>query len=163
MNETNISTEFRTEPNIGNRILAGFVDYLIIFTFSYIYIYSFGEPNDEGGYHISGLPGLVPILFWGVMTVGLEQWFGATLGNSLIGLKPVSIRKSNDNSIFSGTDEKLNFGQSLKRHLLDPIDMFFFGLIGIITIKNTDKNQRLGDIWGNTIVVKTSELKKRNK
>jgi len=39
--------------------------------------------------------------------------------------------------------------------LLDPIDMFFFGLIGIVTIKNTDKNQRLGDIWGNTIVVKT--------
>ncbi len=94
------------------------------------------------------------------MTVGFEQWFGATLGNLFVGLKPVSIRKPADSSTFSETDEKLTFEQSLKRHLLDPIDMFFFGLIGIITIKNTDKNQRLGDIWGNTIVVKTPELNK---
>jgi len=160
MNETNLTTEFKTKPNIGDRILAGIVDYIIIYGFTFFLIFTFGEPNDEGGYSLNGLPGLIPILFWGIMTVGLEQWFGATLGNSLVGLKPVSIRKSTDNSTFSGTDKKLTFGQSFKRHLLDPIDMFFFGLIGIITIKNTDKNQRLGDIWGNTIVVKTSEFKK---
>jgi len=160
MNETNISTELKTVPNIGKRILAGIVDYLIIYIFFFIFLFAFGKPDSEGELAVSGLPALGPILFWGIMTIGLEQWFGATLGNSLVGLKPVSIRKSTDNSTFSGTNEKLTFGQSLKRHLLDPIDMFFFGLIGIITIKNTDKNQRLGDIWGNTIVVKTSKLKK---
>ncbi len=160
MNETNLTTEIKTEPNIGNRILAGFVDYIIIYTFFFIFLLAFGEPNAEGEYSVNGLPALVPILFWGIMTIGLEQWFGATLGNSLAGLKPVSIRKATDNSTFSGMDEKLTFGQSLKRHLLDPIDMLFFGFIGIITIKNTDKNQRLGDIWGNTIVVKTSEIRK---
>jgi hypothetical protein len=94
------------------------------------------------------------------MTVGLEQLFGATLANLLVDLKPISIRKTHDNSAFNGTDEKLTFGQSLKRHLLNPIDMFFFGIIGIITIKNTGNNQRLGDIWGNTIVEKKFELKK---
>ncbi|WP_435263824.1 RDD family protein [Tenacibaculum sp. nBUS_03] len=160
MNETNLTTKIKTESNIGNRIGAGIVDYLIICTFFIIYVYKFGKPNNEGGYTVNGLPALVPVLFWGIMTVGIEQWFGATLGNSLVGLKPVSIRKSIDNSTFSGTEEKLTFGQSLKRHLLDPIDMFFFGLIGIVTIKNTDRNQRLGDIWGNTIVVKKSKLKK---
>lgn len=160
MNEINLLTELHTKPNIGSRILAGFVDYLFIYIFFFIFLFIYGEPDSEGELAVSGLPALIPILFWGIMTVGLEQWFGATLGNSLVGLKPVSIRKSTDNTTFSGTDEKLTFGQSLKRHLLDPIDMFFFGLIGIITIKNTDKNQRLGDIWGNTIVVKTSELKK---
>jgi uncharacterized RDD family membrane protein YckC len=160
MKETNLTTEFITEPNIGDRILAGIVDYVIIFAFFFYFGYSFGEPNGEGGFTLNGLPALVPMLFWGIMTIGLEQWFGATLGNLLVGLKPVSIRKSPDDTTFSGTNEKLTFGQSFKRHLLDPIDMFFFGLIGIITIKNTDKNQRLGDIWGNTIVVKTSELKK---
>jgi len=159
MNETNLTTESKTEPNIGNRILAGIVDYLIIYTFFFVYVYSFGEPNEDGGYSVNGLPALIPILFWGIMTVGIEQFFGATLGNLLVGLKPISIRKSSDNSTFSGTDEKLTFGQSLKRHLLDPIDMFFFGLIGIVTIKNTDRNQRLGDIWGNTIVIKTTNSK----
>ncbi len=160
MSEFDEFTELKTEPNIGNRILAGIVDYIIIYGFTFFLIFTIGEPNDEGGYSLNGLPGLIPILFWGIMTVGLEQWFGATLGNLLVGLKPVSIRKSNDNSTFSGTDENLTFGQSFKRHLIDPIDMFFFGLIGIITIKNTDKNQRLGDIWAKTIVVKTSDLKR---
>ncbi|NQX81106.1 MAG: RDD family protein [Flavobacteriaceae bacterium] len=155
-----MTTESKTERNFRNRILAGFIDYFIICTFFMVYVYTFGEPNDEGGYSVNGLPALVPVLFWGIMTVGIEQWLGATLGNLLVGLKPVSISKSSDNSTFSRTGKKLSFGQSLKRHLLDPIDMSFFGLIGIITIKNTDKNQRLGDIWGNTIVVKSSELKK---
>ena len=149
MSESLLKTEIKTEPNIGNRIIAGFVDYLIIYTFFFVYVYAFGEPNEDGGYSVNGFPGLVPILFWGIFTVGLEQWFGATLGNSLVDLKPVSIR---------GWNSKLTFGQSLKRHLMDPIDMFFFGLIGVVTIKNTDKNQRLGDIWGNTIVIKTSDL-----
>jgi uncharacterized RDD family membrane protein YckC len=150
MIDTNLSIEFKTKPNIGKRIFAGIIDYAIILTFFYIYIYSFGEPSEDGGYHINGLPALVPILFWGIMTVGLEQLFGATLGNSLVELKPISIR---------GFEKKLTFGQSLKRHLLDPIDMFFFGLIGIITIKNTDRNQRLGDIWANTIVMKKTDKK----
>jgi uncharacterized RDD family membrane protein YckC len=157
MNETNIATE----PNIGSRFLAGLIDYIIIFVFLYFVFVRIGEPNDEGGYTLSGFQTLYPMIFWGVITVGFEQLFGATLGNLLIGLKPVSIRKSADNLTFSKIEEKLTFGQSLKRHLLDPIDMFFFGLIGVITIKNTDKNQRLGDIWGNTIVVKVIEKKNK--
>lgn len=155
MTKRNLTEELKTEPNIGSRILAGFIDYLIICTFFMVYVYTFGQPNDEGGYTVNGLPALVPILFWGIMTIGIEQLFGATLGNFLVGLKPVSIQKPQDNTTFSGVNKKPTFEQSLKRHLLDPIDMFFFGLIGIVTIKNTDRNQRLGDIWGNTIVIKT--------
>jgi uncharacterized RDD family membrane protein YckC len=34
--------------------------------------------------------------------------------------------------------------------------MFFFGLIAILTIKNTEKNQRLGDLWAKTVVVHSS-------
>ncbi len=157
MSETNLSPSLNTEPYIWSRILAGIIDYLIIFAFLFIYIYAFGEPDGEGGYVVSGLPALIPTIFWGFMTVGIEQWIGATLGNSIVGLKPVSIRNLSNGSTFRRSYQKLTFGQSLKRHLLDPIDMFFFGLIGIITITNTDKNQRLGDIWGNTIVIKAKE------
>lgn len=149
------NTELKTEPNIGRRIIAAIIDYTIICTFFMVYVYTFGELNDEGEYSVNGLPALVPVLFWGVMTIGVEQWAGATLGNSLIGLKPLSVLESDHISNFRDTSESLSLGQSVKRHLLDVIDMFFFGLIGVITIKNTDKNQRLGDIWANTIVVKS--------
>ncbi|WP_066632955.1 RDD family protein, partial [Labilibacter marinus] len=143
-----------------NRFTAGFIDYIIIYGFSYAYVYAFGEPNADGGYTVNGIGGIIPVAFWCIMTIGFEQWIGATIGNALVGLKPISIRGYVDieNAIIQ--NEKISFGQSLKRHLLDPLDMFFFGLIGIITIKNTDKNQRLGDIWANTIVIETSEFKK---
>ena len=147
MNKTNQSEAIQAKSNVGLRILAGFIDYLIIYTFFFLYIYTFGEPDEEGGHSVTGLPGLAPIVFWGLITVALEQLFGVTIGNYLAGLKPVSI---------NGVDRKLSFGQSLTRHLFDPIDMFFFGLVGILTIKNSDKHQRVGDIVAKTIVVKAS-------
>ena len=140
----------KTEPNIGNRFLAGFIDYLIIYGITFILIFAIGEPNDEGGYSLNGAPALIPMIFWLIMTVGLESGLGGTIGNSLAGLKVIPI---------SGINRKLTFGESFKRHLLDPIDMFFFGLVGIITIRNTDKNQRVGDLWAKTIVVPMKSLK----
>ena len=151
-------TEYKTQPLIGKRIIAGLVDYAIIYGFLIIYILIFGEQSETGEYSVNGIKSLVPVLFWAIMAIGIEQLMGKTLGNSLVGLKPISI-KQNSNSTFKSSMTKPTFGQSFKRHLLDPIDMFFFGLIGILTIKNSEKNQRLGDMWAKTIVVKTSDLK----
>lgn len=139
-----------SQPNLARRIIAGFIDYLLIFCFTIIYIYLVGEPNDEGGYGVSGLLALGPMLIWGIMTVGIEQWFGRTIGNSLVDLKPKSI---------DGIVDSPMFVQSLQRHLLDPIDMFFFGIVGIILINITEKKQRLGDIWAKTVVVRTDRKK----
>lgn len=141
-------TNIKTEPNLGGRILAGLIDYLIIYGVVFAYIYSFGEPDPDGGYSISGLPALIPVIFWAFMTIGLEQLFGTTIGNSMVGLKPVSI---------NGVSHELSFGQSIIRHLFDPIDMFFFGLVGILTIQNSEKNQRVGDIIAKTIVIKAKK------
>ncbi len=117
----------------------------------------FGEPDGEGGFTLNGLPAVVPVLFWALMTVGLEQFLGATLGNSLVGLKPISIKKEVDTPTWGNHTDKPSFGQSLKRHLMDPIDMFFFGLVGIVTIKNTPLNQRVGDLWAKTVVIRAVE------
>jgi uncharacterized RDD family membrane protein YckC len=133
-----------TKPYLKRRIIAGIIDYGIICSFSFTLIFTMGIPDNDGNYHLDGLPALIPMAFWGIMTIGFEQWFGATLGNSIVSLTPVSI---------NGFRKKLTFVQSLKRHLLDPIDMSIFGLIGYINIKNTEKNQRLGDLWAKTIVV----------
>lgn len=149
MNEFQEFEEIKTKPNIGNRIVAGLVDYILIYSFFFFYVYTVGEPNEDGGYSVNGLPAVVPIIFWGIMTVGIEIGIGATIGNLILGLKAIPK---------SGINRKLTFAESLKRHLLDPIDMFFFGLIGIITIKNTVLNQRVGDLWGKTIVVNKEDL-----
>jgi uncharacterized RDD family membrane protein YckC len=148
MNELNESNKIETEPNIGKRILAGLIDYSIVSVFFYFFIYTFGEPDEVGELSVNGLPALIPIIFWLFITVGIEQSFGATLGNLLVKLQPVSIRKF---------QKEVTFSQSLKRHLLDPIDMFFFGIVGILLIKKTEQNQRLGDLWANTVVIKKSE------
>lgn len=142
------NVDVKVKSNVGNRILAGISDYIIIFAFTFTFIYYFGEPNNEGGYTVTGFLALVPILFWGIMTVGFEQWFGRTFGNYAVDLKAISLKNN---------QEKLTFIQSLKRHLLDLIDMSFFGLVGVLTIKNTDKHQRLGDLWANTVVVSTKK------
>ena len=144
--------EIKTESNIGNRFVAGLVDYIIIYGFTFFLSYTIGEPNNEGGTSLSGLPALIPIIFWLIMTVGLESGLGATIGNSLVGLKAIPK---------NGTNRKLTFSESFKRHLLDPIDMFFFGLVAIITIKNTEMNQRIGDLWAKTIVVSVKSLNEK--
>ncbi|KAA1242886.1 RDD family protein [Aquimarina sp. RZ0] len=144
-------TNTKTESNIGSRIFAGIIDYGIIYSFTFLLIFILGEQNNEGVYELTGAPVLIPILFWFVMTVLFESGLGGTVGNSLVGLKAIPI---------SGKNRKLTFGESLKRHLLDPIDMFLFGLVGIITINSSEKNQRVGDICGRTIVVKMKDLKK---
>ena len=145
MNRKNtIAENILTKPEIGKRILAGLIDYLIIGIFFIAYLYAFGEPNNEGGYTVHGIKSIVPLIFWGIITIGLEQWFEATLGNQIVGLRPVSI---------NGINRELNFEQSFKRHLLDPIDMSLFGIIAIIAIQKTDKNQRIGDLWAETTVI----------
>ena len=136
-------TEYRTKPNLLKRFIAGLIDYLLVYGFFFAFVYAFGEPNNEGGYSVTGILSLIPFVFWFLIIVFTEVFLGATLGNALVGLKPQSLTKSNG---------ELSLSQSIKRHLFDPIDMFPFGLIGIITIKNTDRNQRLGDIWAKTIV-----------
>ena len=136
-------TAYPTKPNLLKRFIAGLIDYLLVYGFFFAFVYAFGEPNNEGGYSVTGILSLIPFVFWFLIIVLTEVFLGATLGNALVGLKPQSLTKSNG---------ELSLSQSIKRHLFDPIDMFPFGLIGIITIKNTDRNQRLGDIWAKTIV-----------
>ena len=148
MNKYKSISEIKTETNIGKRILAGLIDYALVLTFFYFFASLVGEPNNEGGYTVTGWPMLIPIFFWLFMTAGIEQLFGATFGNLTAGLKPISTR---------GFNRELSFGQSIRRHLFDPIDMFPFGLVGIVIIQKTKKNQRVGDIWGETIVIKKSE------
>lgn len=130
--------------NIRRRICAAIIDYGIIYGFILAYLFSYGTVNSEGKYTVEGLKALPIILFWFILTIGLEQAVSATIGNGIMGLKVVAEDGVN----------KPTFFQSLKRHLLDFPDMLFFGLIAIVLIKSTPKKQRLGDIAAKTIVIR---------
>ncbi|KAF2328213.1 RDD family protein [Flavobacterium daemonense] len=140
MNQEKIATK----PNLKKRILAGLIDYTLMFGMLYVMFIYFGVKTSNG-YSLHGFPALLTTIIWGVYMIGFEFNFGGTLGNQMFDLKVVSIRDTDNTSV--------TFGQSLKRHLLDIFDIWFFGLFGILLIKNTKYNQRLGDLWAETIVI----------
>ena len=131
------------KPYLSRRIIAGLIDYTLMFFITIAVIQHFGVYKGDGRYQLTGIYALLVPLAWFIFIVGMEQITGATLGNGITGLKPVTLSGSKPNLI-----------QSFKRHLLDPIDMFFFGLVGIISIKNSEKKQRLGDSWASTVVIR---------
>ena len=127
---------------ISNRYAASVIDYGIFVTLDLIYIFNFGEPNNEGGYTMSGLPALIPIIAWVIYFPIIESINGQTLGHKLLGIKVVTLKGN-----------EISFKQSFKRRILDLIDAQFFGIIAVIIIKNTPTNQRLGDLWSKTLVI----------
>jgi uncharacterized RDD family membrane protein YckC len=139
MTNENISTK----TNLWKRMFAGLIDYFLMFGIFYVICLYFGKYNGHG-YELEGFSGLSVILIWLLYIIGLELTFGGTFGNLIFNLKVISIHPKKTS---------LTFDQSFKRHLFDILEMWPFGLIGILLIKNTKYNQRLGDIWAKTIVI----------
>ena len=83
-----------TKSNLKKRFFAGLFDYSIIYTVTYLIFDIWGVPNSEGNIHVTGFPAFCIFIFWFIWTIGFEQYFGATLGNSIFNLKPISIRKN---------------------------------------------------------------------
>lgn len=136
------------KPYLSKRIIATIIDYGIYYLFFFIYIGFFGEDNGEGGKHVTGFLGLIPIIVWFLYFVLMEATFYATLGHQLFELEVRNIDGS-----------KIDFTQALRRRLLDFIDICFLGIPAIIAIKNTEHHQRLGDLWAKTKIVKIQDKK----
>ena len=142
----------RPEDFSGKRFASGAIDYLIIFAFFFVYVLTFGEPNAEGGKTVTGLPALVPMVFWFCWLILPEIVWGTTLGHYINGLK-----------IISTEGEKPSFSQAVRRRFCDAVEISWcFGLVAFILIKNTQHHQRLGDIWAKTLVVGRSYQHKTN-
>jgi uncharacterized RDD family membrane protein YckC len=136
-----------TNQYIGKRVTATLIDYTLVFGLSIAYVYLFGTPNEEGGYTVSGLAALVPMVFWFLYFVIAEALLDGTFGHQLLKLKVVSIN-----------NEPLSFGQVFLRRISDALEIAWcFGLIAFILAKNTQHNQRLGDIWAKTLVIGKNE------
>ena len=141
-------SQIQFKPNIGKKIIATIVDYGIYLTFWSFYVYQFGTPNDEGGYSVNGWPGFILFLTWFAYFPLVESFNGQTIGHMITQLRVVTL---NGNPI--------TFGQSLKRRILDGLELFpTFGLIAFIAVKNSKRNQRVGDMWEKTIVIEEESV-----
>ena len=146
-----IKSQFQYKTNLKKRFLASFIDYLIIFFITVLYIQKFGEITEDGAMAVSGIKVLPLFLIWLIYFVGIEGFQGATLGHKALNLL-----------VLKENRKPIDYVDALKRHLIDPFDFFIWAIPAIIAIKNTDKKQRLGDLWAKTIVVDTTDIEQFN-
>jgi uncharacterized RDD family membrane protein YckC len=136
------TASLKYKTNLAKRIIASLLDYLLVTIPVIIYILYFGHFNKEGGKTVEGIMVLPIPLFWFLYFVVVEAVWGSTFAHQAFNLKVVTVNR-----------KEIEWEHALKRHLLDPIDIYFAGVTAIIAILNSEKHQRLGDLWANTIVV----------
>jgi uncharacterized RDD family membrane protein YckC len=140
-----MNKNINNKPFIFRKIIATIVDYALLFTVTYLYMSEFGEPNSAGGYTVHGFYAIPPILMWFLILPFTETVFSQTFGHFLVGLKVIDI-----------TGDKPSIFQSVKRRVADMLDIFFFGIPAFIAINKSEYNQRLGDLWAETYVIRNN-------
>jgi uncharacterized RDD family membrane protein YckC len=132
----------------GRRVLAIIVDGLVLGVLFWVLSLIFGTSSAEGGMASASL-GILGTLLYAILAFAyftlLEGNRGQTLGKMLLGIKVVR----EDNGEVPG------LGAAAIRTVLRLIDVLPFAyLVGYISILITSKNQRLGDMAANTLVVR---------
>jgi uncharacterized RDD family membrane protein YckC len=127
----------------ARRVVACLIDYTTLFVFCWYYGATIGKPNESGGWTLTGLPALGPVVVWFAWMVLAEAKWGQTVGHAIVGLKIISIDGGN-----------ASFSRIFKRRLCDILEISWcFGLIAFLLVTNTPARQRLGDTVGRIIVV----------
>ena len=132
----------------GRRVLAIIVDGLVLGVLFWVMSMIFGTSSVEGGAASASL-GTLGTLLYAILAFAyftlLEGQRGQTLGKMLLGIKVVR----EDNGEVPG------LGAAAIRTVLRIIDALPFAyLVGFISILISSKNQRLGDMAANTLVVR---------
>ncbi|HTB84306.1 MAG TPA: RDD family protein [Candidatus Sulfotelmatobacter sp.] len=105
---------------------------------------------DDWKYHLQGFSFSVYFFSYlgGVLYhTFCEGIYGATLGKLCCGIRVVRLDKS-----------PCDVSSAFKRSLAFTLDGMFFGLVGYCSMQKTPFNQRYGDLWAKTIVVKNNEI-----
>ena len=142
----NETTNYKYKTNFKKRAIATIIDYGIFFLLIYIYIMFFGEENNQGGKTVSGLLFLPIPIYWFIYFVVIEASYGATLAHQAMYLKVLTLER-----------KEIYLGNAFRRHILDLIEIPLYGIPAIIAIIYSEKKQRIGDMFANTIVVDTTD------
>ncbi|MCS6821677.1 MAG: RDD family protein [Microscillaceae bacterium] len=139
----NVRLEY--EPaSVGDRIIATIIDALIIYGFVVsliIFAFQFGRHLQEEVFVFLFFLALFPIIFYHLLSEIFLN--GQSVGKRVRKIKILKL---------DGTEPSLS--AYFIRWLLRPVDLFFYGLVAIITISVNGRGQRLGDIAAGTTVVK---------
>jgi uncharacterized RDD family membrane protein YckC len=131
----------------GRRVLATLVDGIVLGIVFTIMSILFGSSSAEGGAVSASLGGLASLVYFLIVVayyILLEGYLGQTVGKMLLGIKVVR----------EGTGELPGLGGAAIRTILRLVDGFFFYAVAFITVLISGKNQRLGDMAANTLVVR---------
>jgi len=134
--------------NIGERIGAQLLDYLIMFIYGAIVSLIINGISEVSGTKLDALMVilLVPLFFYSLLSETFMQ--GQSLGKRVLKTKVVKI---------SGGQP--TFGSYIIRWMFRLIDInFLYGVVGMVTIAANGRGQRLGDLVAKTSVI---SLKRR--
>lgn len=136
--------ELGTEGDVVFKRIAAFLIDAILFGVVYGVLTSIVSAiSDTLGALVGGLIGIVFFVYF----IYFEAEYGQTVGKMLMNI--VVVTEDGD---------PITYRESTIRTLLRIVDALpFFYLIGLIAIYLTDRNQRLGDLLADTVVVKTKE------
>lgn len=142
------ATDGPPHAEILQRVMAHILDNIILFPVLYVLSDLFSTVTettftleDLGNPRFWTLFGLGSATYF-VYHLALEASLGWSLGKRILGLRVANL---------DGT--KVGFTGALLRNLLRPIELFPFFPFGAIILMATRRRQRLGDLWGKTIVV----------
>lgn len=138
--------QFKIKKNLKKRIFAALIDYTVFFLMFYIYLLFFGAYDHDGSLKVHGWKVLPLLIIWLGYFVIFEGIFGGTLGHLALGLKVTKLDRRD-----------IGIEQAFLRHIADPLDIYFWGLVALITINFSEKHQRLGDLIAKTIVIDTGD------
>lgn len=140
-----------TLASLKQRLLAFFLDVLILILYSYIAGIVFGKRKynmlgEPDGYSFQGASMI--FLFIGILILfpTIEGLTGQTIGKKIVGIKVVETKYGKPTLI-----------GSYIRFITAPFEIFIF-FVGYIIAYNNKKRKRIGDFLANTVVVvKTKE------
>lgn len=147
----NVGISYKIAP-LGDRIIATFIDVLIMFAFwvglLFVVVVGTGDFDDFD-------PSILQVAIMVLMFLGISMYHllfeiflnGQSIGKYLMGIKVVKVDGSSP-----------SIGDYFLRWLLRLVDITFSnGAVGILCISSSNKGQRVGDIAAGTTVVSIIE------
>ncbi|WP_300694710.1 RDD family protein [uncultured Bacteroides sp.] len=139
----------QTPASLGERFLALLIDYILIglYLYSTLALISWFRTSTDFTVTIFLIMIYLPVLLYSFLCETFNH--GQSLGKRLMNIRVVKADGSTP-----------SIGSYLLRWLLFPIDFFFTGGIGILSILLTKNSQRLGDLAAGTMVIKENNYRK---
>jgi uncharacterized RDD family membrane protein YckC len=135
------------KKNLAQRYYANLLDYFILLLCIVTYIYLAGKPDEYNSYHVTGFKALLIPTIWFIYFPLCERVFGQTPGKKAFHLRVVD-----------ANGKHLSILQTSLRRFCDLAEFPLLGVVGIVMINYSPKNQRLGDMLAGTTVLRTDTI-----